>query len=79
MDRMTIKSRVGADGVLHLNVPVGEAIANREVQVTIEPVGQAVKRMTREEWRDFILQTAGTWQGDFERPEQGEYEQRDEL
>ncbi len=35
MTRMTLNARVGADGVLHL--PLGEAEANREVRVTIEP------------------------------------------
>jgi len=32
-----------------------------------------------EEWRQRILETAGKWQGEFERPEQGEYEQREPL
>jgi hypothetical protein len=36
MTRMVLKSRVGADGVLQLNIPVGAGEANREVQVTIE-------------------------------------------
>jgi len=32
---MILSARVGADGVLH--VPLGQAEANREVRVTIEP------------------------------------------
>ena len=76
MTRIVLKSKVGANGVLQLSVPVGPDEANREVQVTIEP---APGTMTQEEWRAWVLSMAGTWQGDFERPPQGEYEQRDEL
>jgi hypothetical protein len=32
--------------------------------------------MDREAWLKFIEQTAGKWQGELERPEQGEYEHR---
>jgi hypothetical protein len=32
----------------------------------------------REAWLKFIADTAGRWQGDLERPEQGEYEIRDQ-
>ena len=35
--------------------------------------------LSPEEWRQRILETAGKWQGEFERPEQGEYEQREPL
>lgn len=77
MNRMIVHSRVGADGVLHLTVPVGQAESDREVQITIDPVPKSA--MTREEWRQFVLSTAGAWQGDLERPDQRAYEQRDEL
>lgn len=76
MNSLVIKSKVGSDGVLHLEVPLGPSEAGREVQVTVEPVRSP---MTQEEWAAFILATAGTWQGDFERPEQGEFKKRDEL
>jgi len=77
---MIVKSKVGADGVLHLDVPLGTADANRDVQITIEPVaGRAFIAMTEQEWHEFIDRTAGTWQGEFERPEQGELEARDGL
>jgi len=36
MNRLTMTSTVGTDGVLHLAVPVGLDEANREVQVTVE-------------------------------------------
>ena len=77
MNRMVVQSRVGADGVLHLNVPIGQEEADKEVQVTIDPVQRPP--MTQEEWRQFVLSTAGAWQGELERPPQGEYEQRDEM
>jgi hypothetical protein len=77
MNRMVVHSRIGADGVLHLTVPVGKEQADREVEITIAPVATPV--LTQEEWRQFVLSTAGAWQGELERPEQGKYEQRDEL
>ncbi len=77
MQRLIIKLRVGADGVLRVTVPVGEADADREVQLTIEPLSPATK--SHQDYLDFLQATAGAWQGDFERPEQGEYEERDPL
>jgi hypothetical protein len=77
MTRIVVKSKVGADGVLQLNVPVGPEEANREVQVTIESTPAESK--SRQEYLDFLQATAGAWQGDFERPEQGKLEERDPL
>jgi len=81
MTRIEIQSRVGPDGVLNLSVPVGQAEANRTVKVTVEGVEERESKppMTPEEWKAFIDSTAGCWQGEpFVRPEQGEFEQRDE-
>jgi hypothetical protein len=74
MTRMTLNARVGADGVLH--VPLGQAEANREVRVTIEPTASPA---ANSDYLDFLKRTAGAWQGDFERPEQGSYEARDPM
>lgn len=79
MNRMVVHSRVGADGVLHLKVPIGKDNADREVEVTIQAAEPKGTASTQEDWRKFVLETAGAWQGDLERPEQGAYEQRDEL
>jgi hypothetical protein len=79
MNRMVIHSVVGPDGVLHITVPIGKEFADQEVQVTIDPARVGPASMTREEWREFVLATAGAWQGDLERPEQGEYQERDDL
>ena len=75
MNRIIVNSRVGSDGILQLTLPVGPADANQEVQITVEPVGPP--SLLPEEWRRRILETAGKWQGELARPEQGEYEQRE--
>ena len=77
MNRLVVKSRVSRDGILHLDLPVGKAEADIEVQVTVEPLPPP--RMSPDEWRQVILSTAGKWQGEFKRPEQGEYEEREPL
>jgi hypothetical protein len=76
MNRIVMKSRVGSNGILQLNVPFGKTDANREVRVIVEP---AEATLTPEEWRQRVLETAGKWQGELQRPEQGEYEQREPL
>jgi hypothetical protein len=78
MDRIVVKSRVNGDGILNLSLPVGLAEADKEVQVTVEPLAARMP-MTPEEWRAWVDSMAGTWQGDFERPPQGEYEEREPL
>ena len=75
---MVLHSRVGVDGTLHLTVPMGEADADREVQVTIDPV--LPSPMTQDEWRNFVRSTAGSiTDPSFVRHEQGQYEHREEL
>jgi hypothetical protein len=78
MTRIEVRSKVGPDGVLHLDVPMGASEANREVRVIVEEV-RPTQAMTQEEWAAWVHRMAGSWQGDFERPPQGEYETRDEL
>ena len=77
MNRLTLRSRVHSDGVLRLDVPIGTADADRDVQIIIEPVTSPT--LTPAEWEDFVRSTAGAWQGEFERPPQGEFESRDPL
>jgi len=80
MNRMVVHSRIGADGVLHLCVPIGLDDADREVEVTIQAAeAKQGTAAAQEDWRRFVAETAGAWQGDLERPEQGLFEQRDEL
>ena len=77
MNRMVVKSTVSSDGVLHLALPMGIEEANKEVQVTVESALPA--SLSHDEWQKLILSTAGKWQGEFERPDQGEYEEREPL
>ncbi len=80
MNRMVIYARVGTDGVLHLDVPIGATLADREVAITIEPTDPRPRPdRTRDEWLQFIAETAGAWQGELTRAPQGEYERREEL
>jgi hypothetical protein len=80
MNRMVLHSVVGPDGVLHITVPIGKEYADQEVQVTIDPARAGAASMTQEEWRDFVLSTAGSiTDPSFVRHEQGDYEQREEL
>lgn len=76
MTPIVLTSKVGPDGVLHLTLPL--TAADQDVRVTVEPIVPK-KQMTQEEWRAFILSTAACWQGEFERPEQGELEEREPL
>jgi hypothetical protein len=78
MNRVVVRSKVDADGVLRLIVPVGPEEAEREMQVTIEPL--AATPMTQEEWQQFIHSTAGSIDDPtFVRHPQGEYERRERL
>jgi hypothetical protein len=77
MNRMILDSRVGADGVLQLMVPLGAAEADRDVRVTIEPVAPA--HGAPDDYAAWLHSVAGKWQGDFERPPQGVLEEREPL
>jgi hypothetical protein len=80
MHRLVVQSRVGSDGVLHIDIPMGKEVADREVQVTIVPIQMGPSPMTQEEWRQFVMETAGSiTDPSFVRHEQGAYEQREEL
>ena len=78
MTPTTITSRVGADGILTVTIPLSPAAANEEVRVTVESLNPKPP-MTQEEWGAWVKSMAGSLHGDFERPDQGEYEQRDSL
>ena len=79
MQTVKVRSRVGEDGILHLDVPVGVTDAELEVTVTIEPVNPPAAKTPEElGWSPgFFERTAGKWEGEpLTRGEQGEYEQR---
>ncbi len=71
-------SHIGPDGVLKLSLPVGMANTDVKVRIEVESVARisADPRSEQEEWHRFLDETAGTWQGTFDRPPQGDFEQR---
>lgn len=83
VSRIELVSKVGPDGILHLDIPVAPSGANADVRVLVESMdGKELKvrePLSREEWLAFIERTAGKWQGEFERPEQLELEERNPL
>lgn len=83
MESIKFKSKVGADGVLTLQVPTGIQNAELEVLVIIQPVQQTVAPEASEGlgWPPgFFEQTYGSFHdAPLERPEQGSYEIREEL
>ena len=79
MTRIVIHSRAGPDGVLHVDVPLGTSEADREFRVVIEDTTPPHLQHAVDEWLAFVDRTAGAWEGEFERPEQGQLEMRDEL
>lgn len=78
MNRIVVKSKVSSDGILHLSLPVGLSDADQEVQVTVEPLN-GKQAMTQADWEAWVDEMAGSWEGDFERPPQGEFEEREPL
>jgi hypothetical protein len=82
MCHVEIKSRVGADGVLTIALPLGLSEANREVRVVVEPADSSAASFPpkQEEWRRLVKSMAGCISDPtFARPEQGEYERRGEA
>jgi hypothetical protein len=82
MSRVVLTSRVGADGVFTLRVPLGKDDANRTVRVAVETAdaGPAPPILEPEAWARFVAERAGSIRDPtFERPEQGEVERRDDL
>jgi hypothetical protein len=81
MTRVELNSTTNADGVLNLAVPLGKAEANRQVRVTVEPLGEAsAQAMSAEQWKKFVVELAGSiTDSSFRRHDQGKAEERDEL
>jgi hypothetical protein len=76
MSQLVMKSRVKADGSITLTLPPDVAREGDEVRVTVDTLP---KPMTQEEWRAWVLQVAGSWSGELERPPQLEHRERDPL
>jgi hypothetical protein len=81
MTRIELTSRVGPDGVLTLNLPLGPEEANAEVVITVQTAnGKAHSDRNQQAWEAFVRTTAGSIADPtFRRHDQGEYEQREPL
>lgn len=80
MQRIALRARVGEDGILHLDVPVGVHDAGLEVTVTIQPLTPPEKKSPLELGYppDFFERTAGSLQDEpLIRYPQGELQERD--
>jgi hypothetical protein len=78
MERIEVISKVGSDGMLRLALPVGAAEADHEVRVIVEPLGVA-GFVVPPDWEARVRALSGSWEGELERPPQGEFEDRDPL
>jgi hypothetical protein len=78
MRSITIQSHVGRDGILKLEIPVGVTNTALEVIVVVQPV---TTPPSNGGWPpNFFEETYGSLADvPLERPEQGEYEVREEL
>ena len=80
MDTIQVHSRVGADGVLKLSLPLGPTDANTDVVITIQPAATSSVRSPEREWNKFLDDTFGSCaELGVERGPQGEYETREKL
>jgi hypothetical protein len=80
-DSIQFQSRVGDDGVLNVQLNLGQAEAKKDVKITIEPVnsnpGQESDAIP---WSEFVERTYGSCDGlGLERPEQGSFELREPI
>jgi hypothetical protein len=81
MQKIKLRSHVGSDGMLHLDIPVETKDNELEVIVIVEPVKTKISTPEDLEWSPgFFERTAGAWEGEpLVRGEQGDYPQREEL
>lgn len=83
MQTIKVRSRVGSDGMLHLQIPGGIKDTDLEVILVFQPVAPATDAKTPEDlgWPPgFFERTFGYFRDEpLVRGEQGEYEELDEL
>jgi hypothetical protein len=78
MQSIKLRSHIGADGILHLELPVGITDTEIEVIVTVKAVNAVTEK--RGWLPGFFEEVIGGWVGEpLERPEQGEFEIREQL
>ncbi|GAB1538220.1 hypothetical protein NUACC21_08780 [Scytonema sp. NUACC21] len=80
MRSIKIRSHVGADGMLHLNIPLGLTDRDVEIMVIYQPLETESKTKTPQElgWAPgFFENTFGAWEGEpLVREPQGEPQER---
>lgn len=84
MQSIKLRSHVGSDGILHLDIPVGVHDAELEVTVTVQPIAPPEAKTPEELGYppDFFERTAGSFQDEpLVRYPQGKLQERnwDEL
>ena len=82
MQSMTIRSHVGSDGILNLQIPVEMKDVDVEVVVVVQQMnGHLVTETDALGWPlGFFEETFGSLKDDpLERPPQGDFEVREEL
>lgn len=83
MRTVATTGRVDPAGELAFSLPRFPDMRGRDVDVIVivNPVhgnGGHPDTETKESWRDFVNRAAGSWEGDFVRPEQGSFEEREQ-
>lgn len=83
MQSVTVRSHIGADGILNLQIPVELKDVDVEVVVTMRPLEiDEIEALAQSNgWPlGFFTQTMGKWEGEpLVREHQGEYEERYEM
>jgi len=77
MESISVRSRAGSDGVLHLDIPSPFSDTGVDVTVFLQPVENPPSNA----WSpDFFAEVAGGWKGEpLVRDDQGQYEVRARL
>ncbi len=83
MKSITLRSHVGEDGVLKLQVPLDVTNTDLEVMVIVQPIADTSQLEAAQEksWSPgFFEEVIGGWEGEpLVRESQGEYEDREEF
>jgi hypothetical protein len=74
METIIFRKHVGDDGILKLELPIGETNVDCEISITVR------SKMSQDEWAAFIEETAGSLADDpIERPAALPLDIRDEI
>ncbi len=72
MKSIQLKSHVGKDGILRLQIPINIPEQEMEIVVVIQPIQKQTKKVYKtneSEWPDnFFKNVVGAWSGDLVRP-----------